>query len=912
MKKIIILLITFFTSASIKSQTVSQPGTPDPLYPVANFYNESVYSHYVSQGVTNANRILKDNGKYYIAGTFEYLADNKGSVLLTDTVSHTLVNNSAWPINGVVTSAIPDGQGGFYIAGDFTKIGDSSRKYIAQINGNGKPTAWRPVADSSVNVLLKRNDTLFIGGAFKHFAGKTRSCFAMYSISGDSVCRNGGIQAFTFMRSIHTFLLQNDTLIYGGIPTGVGSFDKNIRKYNFKNDVNMGWELSFTDYAYVYQLALSADQSTLIFSGYSNGEYIKGVSNSTGAQKYFINVSMYWPTGSNNGKVLGLQVHGSKAYVIGDFEFLLNNFGTFSRKGFSAFDPLTGALYNDDLALDGYPSFLKTEGGKIFLSGKFNSIRGVSRNQFAAVDTGTLAVGDYTPNASDPLTALVFNGQSALIAGTFRGLGAVARNGFAVIDSATHAILSFNPVDLDLQLIKRLYIRGDSLFVLGYTSPYSSCVIQAGTKFRVFSISTGALYGSGDMPPTSVDDAIIDGNYMYVAYNYTIRRYLLPGLVWDMGWGTNWAQSSLTQHSVNYLISSGNRIYSIGDTRYFSCATSVYPKRGFFAVYDKSTGVALNNYHYDGANNNYDNILFDHALLTNDRLFIQGYFSQLNGSARRNFACININNGLLTNWQPTFPNSNPAQSGFNSTSELKLYNGKIWVGSSSQVLNDGSTFSGFGSIDTLSGNLVSQPLSLRSGNVYGNIYTPTFGGIVGDFNIADDELSIAGIFDSVNNKSFRNLAIFHLTGINQSDLCAGGNITLNSSITGSSYQWQVDSGAGYTNISDNANYSGVHNATLQLSNIPSSWYGYKLRCRVDGANSEAFEIKFSNRWTGSVDNSWENAANWSCGTVPDLNTDVVINSGTIVMHSNTIIRSLFLSPSVNFTVNTGVVFTVLH
>ncbi len=68
----------------------------------------------------------------------------------------------------------------------------------------------------------------------------------------------------------------------------------------------------------------------------------------------------------------------------------------------------------------------------------------------------------------------------------------------------------------------------------------------------------------------------------------------------------------------------------------------------------------------------------------------------------------------------------------------------------------------------------------------------------------------------------------------------------------------------------------------------------------------------TNYWTGSVSSDWENPANWSCGKVPDANTDVIINSGTVVTNSNIFIRTLMLNPTVDFTIGTGTNFTVLY
>jgi hypothetical protein len=145
------------------------------------------------------------------------------------------------------------------------------------------------------------------------------------------------------------------------------------------------------------------------------------------------------------------------------------------------------------------------------------------------------------------------------------------------------------------------------------------------------------------------------------------------------------------------------------------------------------------------------------------------------------------------------------------------------------------------------------------------------------------------------------------------DLCPGGNDTLSVNLSGITYQWQSDTtGNGFANISDNNNYTGTNTANLQLTNIPSSWYGYQYRCVVDTLNSSSFILTFKNTWAGAADTSWENPANWSCGELPDANTDVIINSGTVIVSSNPNVRSLTLGTGVIFTISPNSVLTINH
>ena len=140
--------------------------------------------------------------------------------------------------------------------------------------------------------------------------------------------------------------------------------------------------------------------------------------------------------------------------------------------------------------------------------------------------------------------------------------------------------------------------------------------------------------------------------------------------------------------------------------------------------------------------------------------------------------------------------------------------------------------------------------------------------------------------------------------------CPGANITLISNVRGSSYQWQLDTGSGFINITDNSFYTGSNTVNLTLMNAPSIWYGYQYRCLVDGASlSDTTNLHFTAYWNGSVSNAWETPANWNCGTLPDANTDVIINSGVHffpVINTSTACRSVRLNKQTIVTLINGV------
>lgn len=72
-------------------------------------------------------------------------------------------------------------------------------------------------------------------------------------------------------------------------------------------------------------------------------------------------------------------------------------------------------------------------------------------------------------------------------------------------------------------------------------------------------------------------------------------------------------------------------------------------------------------------------------------------------------------------------------------------------------------------------------------------------------------------------------------------VCAGGNtsFTVAASGAGLTYQWQVNTGSGYTNITNGGVYSGATTATLNISGATAGMNGYLYRAIVSGTCSPA-------------------------------------------------------------------------
>lgn len=66
--------------------------------------------------------------------------------------------------------------------------------------------------------------------------------------------------------------------------------------------------------------------------------------------------------------------------------------------------------------------------------------------------------------------------------------------------------------------------------------------------------------------------------------------------------------------------------------------------------------------------------------------------------------------------------------------------------------------------------------------------------------------------------------------------CPAGStsFSVNASGTGITYQWQINTGSGWSNLSNGSVYSNTNSATLGLSNITTGMNGYQYRCVISG------------------------------------------------------------------------------
>jgi IPT/TIG domain/FG-GAP-like repeat len=137
----------------------------------------------------------------------------------------------------------------------------------------------------------------------------------------------------------------------------------------------------------------------------------------------------------------------------------------------------------------------------------------------------------------------------------------------------------------------------------------------------------------------------------------------------------------------------------------------------------------------------------------------------------------------------------------------------------------------------------------------------------------------------------------------------GQTLTLTSATTAATYQWQVNTGSGFVNIANNANYSGATTNRLVVTTAPTSWTGYQYRVVAGGVNGTAQTLRFVHT---SLGGDWNDTDSWHLSQIPDQYGDVVLypSSPALNVNVNAACRTLTANSTNQVRVRTGVTLTI--
>ena len=530
----------------------------------------------------SVNDIVIDslNGFVYIGGGFQYIGPPVPYGTILD--SNNEVSQDVLPPNGSVHVSIPDGFGGWYIGGDFTKIGNHNRLRIAHIDsvgnlvdslgtngfsetvralclkdsvlfvggdfasyGSNAPRAhlaaidlntntlhsWNPTADWRVTDLQIKDSLLFVVGRFISIANSSRHGLAVFNMNDLSLHpyapnHNGEILCMA---------LDSSFLYLGGTFSTFDDLTRNsLAKVNIDDFLLQSWNPGANNY--VYTLAIN---DTNVFIG-GNFTQINGVTR--------INLAN---VDKINGQLLGLSFSPDASW--------LSNTGIY-KLAFKDSFLLVGTNYNarfyDDFknlfavnlnynTID--PFFPQAEGPvntisfsnqRMYVGGEFRSAGGNCVDRIARFDLNTGKLTRWRTKLTGNISDLLLNDSILVAVGYIPYIDQAPCGNIALLRTSNGLPIAYPTTISETDPFGSVFVKsvikiGDTLIVSGNFNS-----VNGQTHYQIAGIrfSSGAVLNWNPNLPYGTGKLAVSGNYVYTAGGQVFRfskSTLIKDTIWQ-------------------------------------------------------------------------------------------------------------------------------------------------------------------------------------------------------------------------------------------------------------------------------------------------------------------------------------------------------------------------------------------
>jgi PKD repeat protein len=767
MKKILLLLGLLCAFFSLKTNAQTQN-----------------ISFYGTDGVVNA--IRQYGNTVYIGGSFALVGANLPYGSVVDLTTGLPGLTYAKP-NGKVSIAIPDGSGGWYIGGSFSKIGSVTRNSLARINADGSVNAWDPNLNDAVYALAMIGNTIYAAGAFTTVNGTTtRNRLAAFDAStGVTTAWNPNVN-----NSVNAIAISGSTLYAGGVFTSVNG--TTVRNQLAGIDLTTG-------VATAWNPGVNNAVNTIVVSGniiYAGGSFNTINTSITRNNIAAIDATTGTATSWNpnaNGAVNSLVVNGSNIYLGGAFTSLN---GATARNYLAAVDAGTGIATAWNPNPNNIVNTLSFNSNTIYAGGQFTTVNATARNYLAAIDGGTGVVTSWDPSANNSVSILAISGTSVYVGGVFKFMDARTRNNIAAIDAITGRTTSWDPnanftVRSLIASQNVVYAAGNFTTMNGGTVRNRiACIYTATGVVTPWNPNVNGQINAIAMSTNTPNTLCLGGSFTVV--NGSTNRNKIAAVDMITGIATAWDPN--VSSTVTCLAVSDNTVYA-GGAFHFVNGTTV---RNFAAAIDGTSGTAT------GWNPDANSTILD-LKINNNTVYLAGAFTLINSATTRNYlAAVDMATGTATSWNP---------SASYITSSIALSGNTLYAGGNFASIN-GQGRNNLGAVDLATGQATPWNPDVA-------------GGTVEVIELAGSSLYAGGDFTTVNGNPTNKLAAF--SGIasctnpaintqpTAQSVCEGSDIifTVAASGTNLTYQWRNGANA----------ISGATSPNLTLNNVQLSSTG---------------------------------------------------------------------------------------
>ena len=429
--------------------------------------------------------ILPIGNRIYLAGGFDYVGPATGYGVGVNAASG-LMLPGAPVIDGVVRAAVADGQGGWFLGGDFKYVGGQYRRYAAQVTAAGVVTAWNPKPDMPVEALAFDGSVVFLGGNFGMVRDAPVARLAAVTATAASNLVPG-FQAGADGR-VNSLVISGGALFAGGEFGNIGGGSHpGVARLDPATGLASATFAASTN-GPVRALAVSPDAATI----YAGGEFTQADGSGRSRLAAFDSATgslRPWAPSADNA-VRALAVDPTTGVINAGGQFGSVSGAPHAR--LAAVDA-AGTVLPFDAALNGCHvrhstndahsnplcdtevDSLAVASGVLYVGGRFSRSGSSSRHDAAAFTLANGALHGWNPVASDRVMALAGSGSTMFVGGEMTSVNGGVRANLAALDATTGRLdptfaAEVNDEVLDIALAPggtRLYLAGHFTLVGG-------------------------------------------------------------------------------------------------------------------------------------------------------------------------------------------------------------------------------------------------------------------------------------------------------------------------------------------------------------------------------------------------------------------------------------------------------------
>jgi uncharacterized delta-60 repeat protein len=369
--------------------------------------------------------VLQADGKVLIGGSFtsfNIVTRNRLARLHADGSLDTTLDPGTGGINGIVHTVAPQADGKLLVGGNFTRVNDTLRQYIARLNSDsGLDTSFSAGADLAVlSIALQPDGKALMGGFFTSVNGINRNRIARLNATGSlDTSFNPGTGA---NGTVRVALQPDGKVLIGGSFTAINGISRtNIARLHADGSLDTSFNPGTGVNNAVRSIAVQPDGNVLIAGSFTT---VNGISRNRIAR---LQADGSLDTTFNPGEgaddwVNSVVLQGDGKVLIGGAfttvnDTTRNRIARLNSDGSldTSFNPGTGAntwVYSIALQPD----------GKMLIGGWFTTVNGISRNRIARLNSDGSLDTSFNPGtgANNPVysVALQLDGK-VLIGGEF-------------------------------------------------------------------------------------------------------------------------------------------------------------------------------------------------------------------------------------------------------------------------------------------------------------------------------------------------------------------------------------------------------------------------------------------------------------------------------------------------------------